>query len=524
MKEVRTQCLVVGSGVAGLTTAIEIAEKGQDVLVISAAPSIEETNSLYAQGGIIYEAASQDPEVLIRDVLEAGAGLNHLPAVEQLAKLGPETVRRFLFERADVPFDKSGDGSFHLTKEAAHSESRILHHGDESGRVIEKGLVGYCRGLSKITMVPQTTAINLLMTSFHAIDRSQLHEPARCFGAFVFDQATREVYPIFAEHTVLATGGVGQLYVHNTNSRCARGDGIALAHRAGCRLDNLEYIQFHPTTFYFPNSPRFLISEAMRGEGAVLINQAGERFLEKYLPEYAVPELAPRDKVARAIHHEMLNTDTQCVYLDVRHKPKGWAEERFPFIYRSLMTYGLDPAASPIPVVPAAHYLCGGIWTDLQGKTSISNLWATGETACTGLHGANRLASTSLLESLVWGSQAGKAIAEDLKKPQPVIPEIYPWDDETSQVDPGFLHQDWFTLKHTMWNYVGLIKTEARLRRAEGILNELSRGIEAFYQKAALSDELIGLRHAALVCQLILQASQRNPRSRGCYLREELEI
>jgi len=263
----------------------------------------------------------------------------------------------------------------------------------------------------------------------------------------------------------------------------------------------------------------------MRGEGGILIDADGQRFMGKHLKDFKTPELAPRDKVARAIHEEMLSSQSPCVYLDISHKPAEWIKERFPFIYRSCLARGVDITIEPIPVVPGAHYHCGGVWVDLEGRTSVNGLWAVGEVACTGVHGANRLASTSLLEGLVWGHQAGNAIQENLKgTPQPKLPEVEPWQYQSSQVDSSFLRQDWQTLKQTMWNYVGLIKTETRLRRAQGIITELENGIESFYRRAVLSDELIGLRHACLTSRLVLKASIRNPKSLGCYQREDWEI
>jgi L-aspartate oxidase len=523
MREKRTRCLVVGTGIAGLSAAIELADAGNPVTLITAAPDIVECNTSYAQGGIIYQAANGDPSALETDILEAGCHMNYRPAVRQLAVEGPRLVKEILIQKAGVPFDSEA-GSYHLTREGGHSEPRILHKGDESGKSIHQSLYEYCRSNSLVEFATHTTAVNLLMSSHHGLERALIQEPARCFGAFVFDQLSGEVYPIFAEHTVLATGGTGQLFLHNTNSKFARGDGIALADRAGCRLENLEYVQFHPTTFYKRKSPRFLISEALRGEGAVLLNESGERFLVRYLPDLATPELAPRDRVARAIHLEMLSSGAECVYLDISHKPEAWIRDRFPFIYRSCLKHGVDITKQPVPVVPGAHYNCGGVWTDLEGRTTVRNLWAAGEVACTGVHGANRLASTSLLEGLVWGTRAGRFIAGELKTTEMPMPQIEPWSSENVQVEPSFLTQDWLTLKHTMWNYVGLIKTAARLSRAEGILRELARGIDVFYRKAKLSDALIGLRHASLVALRVLDSCKANPRSLGCYQREDWEI
>jgi L-aspartate oxidase len=525
MAEHETGTLVIGSGIAGLSASIALADAGADVTLITAAPSLHETNTLYAQGGIIYRTLQADPDQLIEDILEAGARINYGPAVRQLATEGPALVKALLIDRLGVAFDRDSDEEYHLTREGGHSASRILHRGDESGKSIEEALVAYCRQLPRLRVLTGTTAVNLLMSSHHGLDRSRLHEPGRCFGAFVFDQASGETYPIFARDTVLATGGVGRLFLHNTNSQFARGDGIALAYRAGCRLENLEYVQFHPTTFFQASSPRFLISEALRGEGAVLVNQAGDRFLFKYLPDYPVPELAPRDRVSKAIHQEMLGQGAACVYLDISHRPADWIRERFPFVYRSCQKFGVDITAQPIPVVPGAHYHCGGVWTDLDGRTTVPGLWAVGEVACTGLHGANRLASTSLLEGLVWGTRAGRAIGESCRESAPgPHPRIAPWESGVAQVDPSFLSQDWMLLQHTMWNYAGLIKTDARLSRAEGILTELNRGIQVFYRQAKLSDALIGLRHATLVALRILEACKANRRSTGCYQRESLEI
>ncbi len=522
MKNRTTDCLVLGSGIAGLTAAIRLAEAGRSVIVITAAKELSDTNSWRAQGGIIYQSLTGNPEMLIADVLEAGAHANYLPAVKLVATEGPRLVKELLIDKAEVPFDKGNEGELLLTREGAHSENRILHRGDESGLAIEERLLTYAKSLKRIEFLTRTTAVNLLMTSYHAENPSTRYDEARCLGSFVFDQKTRETYPIMARQTVLATGGIGQIYLHNTNGKYARGDGMALAHRAGARLANLEYVQFHPTTFFHPDSPRFLVSEALRGEGARLVDAEGRHFIETRLPNYETPELGPRDKVARAIHEEMLESGVACVYLDISHKDPEWIKERFPFVYRNCLQFGVDITKQPIPVVPGAHYHCGGVWTDLDARTSVNGLWAVGEVACTGLHGANRLASTSLLEGLVFGHRAGTAINELLKISYGEdFPEITPWESEKQKVDASFLQQDWATLKQTMWNYVGLIKTEDRLSRAGGILNELQRGIEFFYRKAELSDELIGLRHATLASRLVVEACQRNQVSLGCYHRDE---
>lgn len=521
---IETDTLIIGSGIAGLSAALACADQGLSATIISCGPNSTDSNSWQAQGGIIYKGLRGNSDELIEDILKAGCGINYVPAARQLAEFGPNVVENILLKRAHINFDRT-DTDFHLAREGAHSEARILHRGDQSGQAILEGLDALVKCSSKVNFIADSTAVNLLMTSYHDKNRSHRYEPSRCFGAFVFDQKTLEVYPIFAKNTIIATGGIGELYLYHTNSTHARGDGIALGHRAGCRMANLEYVQFHPTTFFHPTARRFLISEALRGEGATLLNQHGERFLFRYLPGFEIPELAPRDKVAWAIHQEILLSEAPCVYLDISFKSADWIKERFPFIYSNCLNHHIDITQEPIPVIPSAHYHCGGIWTDLTGKTSLDNLWAVGEVACTGLHGANRLASTSLLEGLVWGTRAGQRIAESAVADDKLSrPEIEPWHAEQTRVDPAFLKQDWVLLKSTMWNYVGLIKTNARLDRAEGILTELNRGIDSFYQKAALSDDLIGLRHATTVALLILEACKKNPKSLGCYLREEKEI
>ena len=498
-----TDCLILGSGIAGLTAAIRLAEQGRNVLVITAAKELYDTNSWRAQGGIIYQAlAGNDSEQLIADVREAGAQINYMPAVRVVATEGPELVKQLLIEKAKVPFDKEVDGDFRLTREGAHSVDRILHRGDESGHAIEEHMLEYAKKTGHIEFLTRTTAVNLLMTSYHAADPEIRGESARCVGSFVYDQQTGETYPILARETVLATGGLGQLFLHNTNSKFSLGDGVALAYRAGARLANLEYVQFHPTTFYHPKAQRCLVSEALRGEGAKIINQAGHSFLRDRLPQLEIPELGPRDKVARAIHEEMLETGAACVYLDISHKDAAWIKERFPFVYRSCLSHGVDITKQPIPVVPGAHYHCGGVWTDLDAKTSVNGLWAIGEVACTGLHGANRLASTSLLEGLVFGHRAANAIHKSIQT-EPAFPEILPWQSESQKVEPSFLQQDWMTLKHTMWNYAGLLKTEERLARAHGILNELQRGIETFWR----GGHAVGNRES---CHAITRTNRRS--------------
>jgi len=323
-----------------------------------------------------------------------------------------------------------------------------------------------------------------------------------------------------AKYTVLATGGIGSLYLHTTNSDAARGDGHAMARRAGAILTDMEFIQFHPTAFFESSSHRrFLISEALRGEGGILLNSKGDNFMKRYHPN---GELAPRDVVSRAIAEEIIATKHDCVYLDISHKDPAWLKERFPTIGEHCLKNGVDLTREPIPVVPAAHYTCGGVKTDLKGRTSLRNLYAVGEVACTGLHGANRLASTSLLEGLTWGHLAAEDILAQLPSEKGTDGDlIKDWELGTVESDPALVDQDWQSIKHTMWNYVGLIRTSQRLSRAEAMLSELESETQRFYRNAALTDSLIGLRNAVEVGRMVVAASRRNKTSVGCFYRKD---
>jgi L-aspartate oxidase len=332
----------------------------------------------------------------------------------------------------------------------------------------------------------------------------------------VLDQARGEIFPITARETVLATGGLGRVYLHTTNPPGAGGDGIAMASRAGARCINLQYIQFHPTTLYHP-SGRFLLSEAMRGEGARLVDRRGREFMSRFHPNGS---LAPRDIAARAIYQVMLESGEPCAYLDISHKPAAQVRDRFPGIYAHCLQLGLDITKQPIPVVPAAHYSCGGIAVDEWGRTNLARLRAVGEVSCTGLHGANRLASTSLLECLVWGTRAGADAAKGiLKGGDYYVPRIVPWRYEHEAVDPALIAQDWLTIQQTMWNYVGLIRSEKRLNRAYEILRELNVEISRFYEKAEVTDDMIGLRNGIQTARLVLLAAKESRESRGCHYR-----
>ncbi len=514
--EISTDLLVLGSGGGGCAVALAAARRGIHVIMITNAPELLESNTARAQGGIIYKGEGDSAELLAENIMEAGHRASYPPAVQQLVKEGPRFVKEFLIDDLKVPFDLKQDGSLDLTEEAAHSIPRIIHAADLTGRAIAEKLLEAARAHPHIEIITNATAIDLLTLSHHSLNPLDVYEPPTCVGAYVFLQKEKKVVKIFARETVLATGGLGQLFLHTTNPPNARGDGIAMASRANVRLINLEYIQFHPTALFHPLAERFLISESVRGEGGVLIRRNGEAFMKKYHPQGC---LAPRDVVARAIHDVMVSYNESCVYLDISHKPADRLKKRFPNIYKECLKYGIDITKEPIPVVPAAHYSCGGIAVDLKSRSSMRRLRAVGEVSCTGVHGANRLASTSLLEALVWGVIAGKDIAKTIETETFYFPEIADWVYEKEEVDPALIVQDWLTIKYTMWNYAGLVRTSKRLNRAKHILNELHMEINSFYARSVLSDELLGLRNGVQTAIAILMACIENRRSLGCHYR-----
>lgn len=506
MQIIETDLLILGSGIAGCSAALAALEKGASIVLATRAQDLQESNTYYAQGGIIYRGINDSEELFVSDFQTAGKGICSPRALKQLWNEGPRIVEKVLIHKLQVPFDKSSDGEFHLTKEAAHSIPRILHVADYTGKGIEEKLAEIIQKNPRALILTGMTGLDLLTFAHNSKNRLDIYNPPTCFGAFLFDQKKNEVMAVKAKATILATGGLGELYQHTTNPHGSRGDGYAMAYRIGARLMHMEYIQFHPTALYIPHGERFLISEAVRGEGGRLLNVNGEPFMKEY---HSLGDLAPRDIVAQSILTEMLKTKSECVFLDISFKDSAWIKERFPAIYEKCLSSGLDITRNPIPVVPAAHYSCGGIAVDLDGRTNIQRLWAVGEVSCTGVHGANRLASSSLLEGLVWGTKAGENCAEILKFPFS-FPEIDPWEYETEELDPDLILQDWMTIRQTMWNYVGLIRTPKRFERAERILTELQVEVERFYAHSQLSDDLIGLRHGIQTALLVLHAAKLN--------------
>jgi L-aspartate oxidase len=518
--DIQTDILIIGSGIAGCAAALAAARGGADVTMITGATDPLESNTAHAQGGIVTLGEGDSPELLERDIMEAGAGLCLPDAVRYLAEEAPALVQRLLVDELGVEFSRGESGQLDMTEEAAHSLPRILHADDLTGRAIALKMLDAVRANPRITLLTGHMAVDLLNLPDRSANLLDQYRPPCCVGAYVLDTASGQVATVRAQETILATGGLGRIYLHTTNPWVARGDGVAMAYRIGARLQNLEYVQFHPTTLYHRDADNYLITESMRGEGGRLVNSEGAEFMERYHP---LGSLAPRDIVARGIQDEMLRSGRSCVYLDITHKNADWVRGRFPNIYRTCLKYHIDITSQPIPVVPAAHYSCGGVLADRLGRTTIPRLRAAGEVSCTGLHGANRLASTSLLEGLLWGWSAGEDCARWLGKRdyRMAIPPIRPFIAETEPSDPALIAQDWLSIKYTMWNYVGLARTAKRMARALSILRELQQEVQAFYQKAQPTESIIGLRNGVTAALAVLFAAQRNHTSRGCHFVQE---
>lgn len=514
-----TELLIIGSGIAGLTAAIFGAKAGFKIIIINRSSSLEESNTYHAQGGIVFRGKNDSTDILAKDIFLAGDRVGNIENINILSKEGPKIVKNFLIDRLKIPFSRGSLGKLHFTLEGGHSRNRIIHTADETGKFIEEALLKELKKYPNAIILKGHTAVDLITPAHHSNQPGFIYDPPGVIGAYILDNNSRKVKTILAQKTILATGAAVWLYLYTTNPEGARGDGIAMASRAGARIINLEFIQFHPTCFYQKDAPRFLISEAVRGEGALLLNEFGKQFMRKYSPQ---KELAPRDEICRAMYQEMLETKVENFFLDLTPlKKKGIRpKERFPFIYRRCLEYGIDIDNDLIPVVPAAHYTCGGIWTDGWGKTSLENLYAVGETACTGIHGANRLASTSLLEGLVWGKRCIENIKRqrnhrDLKKYK--IPGWF--DTGIEEPDDVLLRQDWLNIRNTLWNYVGVVRNQKRLERAKEDLIYLENRIEKFYKETKITDNLIGLRNGVRTSRLIAEAAFKNKKSQGCHYR-----
>lgn len=518
--------LVIGSGIAGLTFAIKASAYGSVNLVTKKKDTDSNTN--YAQGGIASVVDPKDTlENHIEDTLKAGDGLCNLDAVRIIVENGPEMIRELSRwgTRFTTMVDSAGREVLELGREGGHSKNRIVHAKDLTGRELERALLSKISSIPNIRVFEDHTAVDLLTE--HQLgktggEREPLDKPGRitCYGAYILENATRAVHLFLAPVTMLASGGVGQIYQHTTNPEIATGDGIAMAYRAGAMVADMEFIQFHPTSLFLEGREgrSFLISEAVRGEGAVLTDLRGRRFMEGVHP---MKELAPRDIVARAIDAELKRTGDRCVLLDISFKGRDFLQKRFPQIYERCLSEGIDIAAAPIPVVPAAHYLCGGVVSDSNGRSSIESLFVSGETACTGVHGANRLASNSLLEGIVYSHRAVQYIEKNLDRlgVGKELPEFPAWNKEGT-----FDLEEWILIQHNMedvkrlmWDYVGIVRSNIRLQRARRRINLLAEEIQDYYKRSTLSSELVELRNLATVAGLIIESAMWRKESRGLH-------
>jgi len=512
MDIIRTDCLVIGAGLAGAAYALHAEQAGLAVQLLSLGGP-NDANSDWAQGGIIYDKDS-DSGLLTGDILEASDGTANSAAVAQLVNEGPAAVRELLIDELGVAFDRHEEGGLEFTREGGHSTRRIIHVKDSTGHAILSSVAKHVASRPSISKLEGAVAIDLLTLSHNSESAEDRYAPLTCFGAFVLRAGSSEPVAIVARKTVLASGGLGHIFQHSTNFPGTVGHGVAMAYRVGARLIDLEYVQFHPTVFFGKNAPRFLITEAIRGEGAVLVNLQGKPFMDEVHP---LASLAPRDIVSRAIHQQMASSGEPCVYLDLSALDTTYTRERFPSVYRRCLDHGVDITRDPIPVVPAAHYSCGGVHANLDGRTNILHLNAIGETACTGLHGANRLASTSLLECLTSAKFTARADARDIASMNFKLPDPRPWESPREEADPTLVAQDLNLVQQTMWNYAGIVRSPRRLTRARRILLEAREEIQSFYRDCQVTSELVELRNAVQTALLVVHAASLNPRSKGAH-------
>jgi L-aspartate oxidase len=501
--------VIIGSGIAGLSFALKAARAGTVAVITKKAKA--ETNTAWAQGGIAAVTDETDSfEAHVQDTLIAGAGLCDEEAVRGIVRDGPERIAELM--QVGVKFDQDGEGQPDLTREGGHSARRILHARDATGREIERALLEAVAREKRITLLENHTAVDLI--TLRKLGLGAVND--RCVGVYVLDEASGTVETVRSDKLVLATGGCGKVYRYTTNPSIATGDGVAMAWRAGAKVGNMEFIQFHPTSLYHPAARSFLISEAVRGEGGKLIGKDGKEFMAKYDARGA---LAPRDIVARAIDAEMKRTGAPCVYVDISHKPADFVRGHFPTIDQRCRELGIDITKEPIPVVPAAHYQCGGVVTGKMGETSLTGLFAIGEVACTGLHGANRLASNSLLEAVVMAHRAAATLSDwrASKEGAPIDLPAWKSGGATDVDELVVIYHNWDEIRRLMWDYVGIVRTDKRLLRAAARLRHLAAEVQEYYWDFKVTTELLELRNLVTVASLIVDSALLRKESRGLH-------
>ncbi len=522
--EIRTDFLIIGSGIAGLSFALKVVPFGTVALVTK--KEVMDSSTNLAQGGIASVFGQNDSfDLHIKDTLVAGDGLCNKDVVALVVKDGPTRIHeliewgvQFNLSQADATKGSNIIRAFDLGREGGHSHNRIVHAHDMTGQEVERALIERIRSHDQITLFEDHIAIDLITYSTR-MKRGLItttHEDF-CCGAYVLDRKNNQVKTFAAKATLLATGGAGKVYLYTSNPDIATGDGIAMAYRAGATIANLEFVQFHPTCLYHPEAKNFLISEAVRGEGANLIDARGNPFMQNYDSQ---KELACRDIVARAIDTELKKSGDDCVYLDIRHRDSEFIRQRFPNLYAKCLSYGIDMTTDPVPIVPAAHYMCGGVVTDMSGRTDIHRLYAIGETACTGLHGANRLASNSLLEALVYADRAARQTIKEVQSiAEDEVPALAAWDEVgTSDSDEMIMvSHSWDEIRRFMWNYVGIVRSDKRLERAARRIEIIQREIRDYYWNFKVVPDLIELRNIAMVAELIIKCALHRKESRGLH-------
>ncbi|MBP9009881.1 MAG: L-aspartate oxidase [Smithellaceae bacterium] len=507
--EIKSDFLIIGSGIAGLSLAIKAARLGSVSIVTKKEKS--ESNTNYAQGGIAAVMDKTDSfEEHIKDTLTCGAGLCHRDVVEFVVREAPERIQELIEWGVNFTRSEESPDLFDLGQEGGHHRRRVLHAQDLTGREIERALHERVAALKNVNIYENHIGIDLI------VHRDATGDSLGCLGAYVLDIEKDEIHTFRARYTILSTGGAGKVYLITTNPDIATGDGIAMAYRAGAEIANMEFIQFHPTCLFHPEAKAFLISEAVRGEGGILRLKNGATFMEQYHP---MKSLAPRDVVAKAIDNEIKKSGDEYVLLDITHHSRSFLQERFPNIYDKCLEYGYDMALEPIPVAPAAHYICGGVLVDHFGKTSIDNLYACGEVSCTGLHGANRLASNSLLEALIYSHRTFMKISESFHQTQMSTVVIHPWDplDSSESDDTIVVTNNWEEIRRCMWNYVGIVRSDKRLERALRRIEMIQKEIHEYYWNYKVTKDLIELRNITTVAKLIVQSARSRKESRGLH-------
>ena len=512
-----TDFLVIGSGIAGLFYSLKVSKYGSVAIVTKR--NIEESATKYAQGGIASVTSAEDSYKLhIDDTIEAGAGICDPDIVRIIVENGPGMIRELLELGANFSrlAGKEGSAGFDLSMEGGHSKHRIIHASDLTGLEIERVLIDAVKKNNNIQIFENHIAVDIIKQSKNFSELQQKNGEDLALGCYVLDKKSGKIETFLSPSTLLATGGIGKVYLYTSNPDIATGDGIAMAYRAGAKIANMEFIQFHPTCLYHSEAKSFLISEAVRGEGGILKTKDGRTFMENY---HSMGCLAPRDVVARAIDFEMKKTGDDFICLDTTHIPGYRIRERFPNLYKKCLDFGIDMSTTPIPIVPAAHYSCGGVKVDSFGKSSIHGLYAAGETACSGVHGANRLASNSLLEALVLSNRAAQSVINDLKNEKPSFQSIPPWD-KGNAVDSDemvVVSHNWDEIRRIMWNYVGVVRSDKRLNRAKRRIEILQEEIKEYYWDFVITNDLIELRNIATVAELVIKSAMSRKESRGLH-------